>query len=99
MACRKAADLSGNAQAPTTATNPAYELIKQGDGKNSRDYEQVNVSAGTDLPITKTEGKAYEIPTLPPSQQPLPAIPTVEDVGVAREVKAEIVYDIIPGDQ
>ena len=99
MACRNAADLPRNAQAPTTATNPAYELMKQGEGKSSCDYGQVNVSVGIDLPITKTEDKAYEIPALPPSQQPLPAIPTVEDVGVAREVKAEIVYDIIPGDQ
>ena len=96
MPCRNAADLSRNVQTPITTTNPAYELIKQRDGS---DYEQVSVSVRTDLPLTKTEGKAYEIPALSPSQQALPAIPTIEDVGVAREVKAEIVYDSIPGDQ
>ena len=84
MPCRNAADLSRNLQPLTTATNPAYELMKQGEGKNS---DQVNVSAGTDLPITEAE---YEVPDLPPSQQALPAIPTVEDVGVAKEVKAEM---------
>ena len=49
--------LSRNARTPSTATNPAYELMKQGDGKTGSDYEQVNVSAATDLSITKTEHK------------------------------------------
>ena len=99
LLCRNGADLSRNTQAPTTATNPAYELMKQGDGNKGCDYELVNVSPGADLHITKTEPKAYEIPALPPSHGSLPAIPTVEDVDVAREVKAEIVYDSTPGDQ
>ena len=93
LSCRDMADLSTSA--PMTAANPAYEIMKQGGGQ-SIEYELINVSAGTDPCITS---KAYETPALPPSHPSLPAIPTVEDMDVAGEVKADVVYDSIPGDQ
>ena len=101
LSCRNMADLSTNTPsdgAPMTTANPAYEMMKQGGGQSS-EYELINVSAGTDPCITRAEGKAYETPALPPSHPSLPAIPTVEDMDVAGEVKADVVYDSIPGDQ
>ena len=87
----------------TTTTNPAYEMTKQG-GQGSHEYELVDVSPGTAPPIAEAADKTYEMP-IPPSHQPLPAIPlsvappTSGDVGVAKEGEEEGVYDNIPGDQ
>ena len=75
-----------------------------GRGQESHEYELVDVSPGTAPPIAKAADKTYEMPS-PPSHQPLPAIPqsvappTGGDVGVAKEVEEEGVYDNIPGDQ
>ena len=86
----------------TTATNPAYEIIKQGGGgeggQGSHVYELVGLSQVTGPPIAKAADKTYEMPSLP-SHQPLPTIPlsmfppTGGDVGVAKEGEAEGVYD------
>ena len=88
----------------TTNTNPAYEMVKQGDGggrQGSHEYELVGVSPGT---VAKAADKTYEMPS-PPSHQPLPTIPLSVaplpggDVGVAKEGEEEGMYDNIPGDQ
>ena len=70
----------------TTATNPAYEMTKQG-GQGSHEYELVGVSPGTVPPIAKAADKTYEMPS-PPSLPDIPlsvAPPTGGDVGVAKE--------------
>ena len=103
---RNVVDLSMSAHkggAPTTTTNPAYEMVKQGEGgggQGSHEYELVGVSPGAGA---KAADKTYEMPS-PPSRQPLPTIPlsvappTGRDVGVAKEGEEEGVYDNIPGD-
>ena len=76
-------------------------MMKLG-GQDGPEYEVVSVPPETNPPLAQT---AYEIPSLPPSHQPLPAIPlpvappTGEDVGVAKEEEEEGMYDNIPGDQ
>ena len=71
-----------------TTPNPAYALV--------------DVSPGTDSPVTnKTADELYEMPS-PPSHHHLPATPlpvappTGGIVGVAREGEKEGVYDNIP---
>ena len=87
----------------TTTTNAAYEMVKQEGG--THEYDLVSEPPGTYPPPAKDLGVAYETPSLPPSHQPLPAIPLPvatppsEKVGVAGEEEEEGVYDSIPGDQ
>ena len=77
-------------------------MTKLGEG-NGREYEEVVRSP--EAPVSGGGGEVmYEMPSAPPSHQPLPAIPLTEttptggDVGVARE-EDDDVYDTIPGDQ
>ena len=83
----------------TSVTNHVYEMIKQ--GEQGHEYEQVDVSPGTDFLVTMAANEMYKMPY----PQPLPTIPlymtlpTSGDVGVAREDEEEDVYDNIPGDQ
>ena len=80
----------------TTTTNPAYEMVKQGE-QGSHEYELVGVSPGTAPPIAD---KTYEMPS-PPSHQPLPTIPlsVAPPTGGGAKEGEEGVYDNIPGDQ
>ena len=79
-----------------TSTNSAYDIIDQGEGE----YELVGMSSMTLRPCIE---RIYDIPALSPSRPPLPTtlppvpIPTVGDVGVARE--EERVYANIMKDQ
>ena len=59
----------------TTATNPAYEIMKQGGGggQGSHEYELVD-APGTGPPVVQAEAMTYEIPS-PPSHQPLTTLP------------------------
>ena len=88
-----------------TAINPAYELVKEKGGQSGYESEVVSVSPETDLHTTKAEGEPYLTPVPPPTHHPLSAIPplvappTGEDSGVAREEKAEVMYESISGDQ
>ena len=85
---------------PTT-TNTAYEMMKLG-RQDGPEYEVVSVPPETSPPLAKT---VDDIPSLPPSHQPLPAIPLIVapptggDEGVAKEGEDEGMYDNIPGDQ
>ena len=86
----------------TSVTNHVYEMIKQGEqggrGQRYHEYEQVDVSPGTDFLVTMAANEM-------PYPQPLPTIPlsmtlpTSGDVGVARDNAEEDLYDNIPGDQ
>ena len=85
-----------------TTTNAAYEMTKLGEEAGG-EYEEVVRSP--EAPVSGGGVEVmYEMPSAPPSHQPLPAIPLTEttptggDVGVARE-EDDIVYDTIPGDQ
>ena len=80
-----------SAAIPTT-TDRAYELMKQGEGRESRhEYEMVGVPPAASSPASKPLEEMYEIPSQPlpvGREQPLPAIPAEDGV-----------YDSIPGDQ
>ena len=95
----------------TTTTNPAYGIIMQGGGggdggreQGNHEYDVVDVSLRSGPLIAKAAYKTHEIPSAS-SHQLLPTIPlsvaplTGRDVGMAREVEEERVYDNIPGDQ
>ena len=86
-----------------TTSNAAYEMTKLGEGKEAGEYEEVVRSP--EAPVSGGGGEVmYEMPSAPPSHQPLPAIPLTETtptggaVGVARGEDAGV-YDTIPGDQ
>ena len=71
--------------------------------KDGREYEEVVRSP--EAPVSGGGVEVmYEMPSAPPSHQPLPAIPltgttpTGRDVGVAREENDDV-YETIPGDQ
>ena len=92
-------DIQKGGSIPTT-TNTAYEMMKLG-GQDGPEYEVVSVPPETSPPLVKI---ADEIPSLPPSHQPLPVIPLPEAPpggggGVAKEEEEEGMYDNIPGDQ
>ena len=90
LPCRlNAGDLSTDTPAPSTAPKPAYEMLKEEGGQDS--YEHELMSPETDPRITRAEDNDYEIPSQPISCQPPPAkqpvtvaLPTNEDVGVAK---------------
>ena len=92
--------------AVTTATNPAYEMVKQaggGGGGGEQESYKIEVSLRND---PKAADKTYEMPSHP-SCQPLPTIPgplfvappTGGDVGMTRKGKEEGANYNIPGDQ
>ena len=70
-------------------------------GQDGPEYEVVSVPSETSPFRAKTTD---EMPSLPPSHQPLPAIPLPEAPsggggGVAKKEEEEGMYDNIPGDQ
>ena len=81
-----------------TSSNAAYEMLKQG-GEPEEGYEEV-ASPPRGPPPANREGM-YEVPSPPPSRDPLPAIPPpVAAAGEEEEEEEEEgVYEIIPGDQ
>ena len=66
-------DVQKGGSIPTT-TNTAYEMMKLR-GQDGPEYEVVSVPSETSPSLAKT---ADEMPSLPPSHQPLPAIPLPE---------------------
>ena len=84
-----------SAAIPTT-TNRAYELMKQGGGREGRhEYEMVSAPPAAPSPASKPLEEMYEIPSQPlpaAREQPLPAVPAAKE-------EEEGVYDSIPGDQ
>ena len=84
----------------TTTTNTVYEMMKLGGQEG--EYELVSVPQVTSLPPAKDLEVAYEIPSLPPSHQPLPAIPLSVATPPSEKmcvVQEEGVYECILGDQ
>ena len=83
-----------------TSNNAAYEMMKQG-GEPEEGYEEV-ASPPRGPPPANQEGMC-EVPSPPPSRDPLPAIPPpVAAAGEEEEEEEEEeegVYEIIPGDQ
>ena len=88
------------AVAITTITNTAYEVMKQGrqGGEQEGDHEYELVSSpGAPPPAKNLEG-AYEIPSLPAPQQPLPTMPPAEAMSTPGSVggaEEEAVYEHI----
>ena len=77
-----------------TSDNAAYEIVKQGQGEPGEEgYELISPSRAREPPVAKVEGM-YEVPSVPPSHDPLPAIPPP-----ASRAGDEGVYEIIPGDK
>ena len=82
-----------------TSSNAAYEMMKQGE-EQEEGYEPV-ASPPRGLPPANQE-VMYEVPSPPPSRDPLPAIPPpVAAAGEEEEEEEEEegVYEIIPGEQ
>ena len=77
-----------------TSSNAAYEMMKQG-GEPEEGYEEV--ASPPRGPPPANQEVMYEVPSPPPSRDPLPAIPP--PVAAAGEEEEEGVYEIIPGDQ
>ena len=83
---------------PPTTTNPAYEMVWLGGGREGRNNTyQRHVHAETDPSIVEA---TYETLCLP-SHRPLPTIPlsvtppTCGSMGVASEKEEESLYDVI----
>ena len=80
-----------------TSDNAAYEIVKQGQGEPGEEgYELVSLSRARGPPVAKVEG-TYEVPSVPPSCDPLPAVPL--PVARTEDDEEEGVYEIIPGDK
>ena len=79
-----------------TSSNAAYEMMKQG-GEPEEGCEEV-ASPLRGPPPANQEGM-YEVPSPPPSRDPLPAIPPPVPAAGEEEEDEEGVYEIIPGDQ
>ena len=84
----------------TTSTNAVYEMMKQGPGIDSEEYEMIDVAQirGREA---NTEA-VYDVPSVP--DQPLPDIPSptqyCKTAAVAGQEKYDEdgVYEKIPGD-
>ena len=79
-----------------TTENAAYELMKQGGGEPDDEGYELVASSPRGPPVASGEG-LYEVPSAPPSRDPLPAIPP--PVARAEDEEEERVYDIIAGDK
>ena len=76
-----------------TSTNAAYEMMKQGLGLESEDYEVIDVPQRGGPTLTA----AYELPSIP--DQPLPDIPSpLCKTGQENDDDEDGVYETIPGD-
>ena len=85
----------------TTTANTAYDMMKQG-GRLEGEYELVSCPPGGPLPSKYLEGM-HEVPSPPPSRQPLPTIPlplvTPTSLNVGRAEEERVIYEHIPGDK
>ena len=80
-----------------TSSNAAYEMMKQG-GEPEEGCEEV--ASPLRGPPPANQEVMYEVPSPPPSRDPLPAIPPpVAAAGEEEEEEEEGVYETIPGDQ
>ena len=86
--CRSGVD---TAISGSTTSNTAYEMTKLGEEQSGHEYEVIGRSPGPPVMSGGGVEVLYEMPSAPPSQQPLPAIPLIKttptggDVGVAEE--------------
>ena len=79
-----------------TSDNAAYELMKQGRGEPEEEGYELVASPPRGPPVANVE-EMYEVPSVPPSRDPLPAIPP--PVARAEDEVEEGVYEVIPGDK
>ena len=89
--CRSGVDTAISGSTIVTTSNTAYERTKLGEEQSGHEYEVVDrslVMSGGGVEVL------YEMPSAPPSHQPLPAIPLTEttptggDVGVVERENA-----------
>ena len=79
-----------------TSTNAAYEMMKQGLGVESEDYEVIDVPQRGGPTLTGVEA-AYELPSV--TDQPLPDTPSpLCKTGQEKDDDEDGVYETIPGD-
>ena len=95
--CRSGVDtaISGKKESTiTTTSNTAYEMTKLGEEQSGHEYEVVDRSPGPPVMSGGGVEVLYEMPSAPPSHQPLPAIPLTEttptggDVGMVERKNA-----------
>ena len=92
--CRSGVDTVVNSNKESTivtTSNTAYEMTKLGEEQSGHEYEVIDRSPGPPAMSGGGVEVLYEMPSAPPSHQPLPAIPLIKttptggDVGVAEE--------------
>ena len=89
--CRSGVDTAISGSTIATTSNTAYEMTKLGEEQSGHEYEVVDRSPGPPVMSGGGVEALYEMPSTPPSHQPLPAIPLTETtptggyVGVAEE--------------
>ena len=87
--CRSGVDtaVSGKRESTiATTSNTAYEMTKFGEEQSGHEYEVVDRSPGPPVMSGGGVEGLYEMPSAPPSHQPLTeTTPTGGDVGVAEE--------------
>ena len=77
-----------------TTDNAAYELMKQGRREPEEEGYELVASAPRGPPVANVKGM-YEVPSVPPNRDQLPAVPPP----ASRAGDEEGVYEIIPGDK
>ena len=84
-------ELTGSTVAIKTTDN---ELMKQGRGKPEEEGYELVASPPRGPPVANVKGM-YEVPSVPPNRDQLPAVPPP----ASRAGDEEGVYEIIPGDK